>query len=236
MKQSVLKTILSCLQLKHPELIELYPENQGLYTLYTRSGTTLEGLKDDVECFVMIDAVSTKIRGGIEFDIIKASNEAKIEPRKMVQILWDLQMKNRIKFKSDKKMFMFKILNLELSREQIQELASDLFQQLEQLERVRVLKLDETYEMLNESSTESLSESLNQLEVEKKESQCKLDTKIENYFQRTLEYEQKQCYSNSSGFRDPKLKENQKKGYYLFNEGILSCSFLSSNLYAIIQK
>ncbi len=87
---------------------------------------------------------SAKSKGGFEFDLVHVANTAAMLPRQIMSALWDLQKNKKIFFKTDGK-----IMQAQIGRSQplddsiLQEICDELFRKLNQMEMIRVLKLDE---------------------------------------------------------------------------------------------
>lgn len=72
-KEGVMATILSYIELSNPELLQILPGMNGNITLYLNAGTTMEDLCRDFEWFWQVVSHSRKNKGGVEFEAITVS-------------------------------------------------------------------------------------------------------------------------------------------------------------------
>jgi ATP-dependent DNA helicase Q4 len=104
-KETVLATVLSHIELSHPDILHTLPGMffskiylinmlvmNGTLTLYFLTGTTLEDLCKEIDWFWEISRYHTRVRGGIEFEVIKVANAGNILPRELLSVLWNLQV------------------------------------------------------------------------------------------------------------------------------------------------
>ncbi|KAJ3257689.1 hypothetical protein HK103_004316 [Boothiomyces macroporosus] len=186
MKETVISTILSYIQLSNPDDLVFNPSIDGVYTLYFTNKFTLEQMVQEYPEFERLPEVSYKSKGGIEFEIAQIGNNHK----DLASVLWSLQARKLIRFKGDKKIFQVELKkNVKNVQEHATKLIESIYPKLMHIQESRIAKLDLAYDCFNQVASE-------------KEGQALMNQKLADYFSTSAHV--------SEGITDPVLSEKHK--------------------------
>jgi RecQ family ATP-dependent DNA helicase len=143
MKESVISTILSYLEIRYPEIIQQYGPSSGLYTVFFAGKTTIESILDDAPFFSQLSRIGKVSKNSVSFNIGDAVNETKMDYQELVKELWELHARKLIRIKHENKHFLLRIKSDEINDSFLTNLKCELYRHLDHLEKLSVLKLDE---------------------------------------------------------------------------------------------
>ncbi|KAI8901459.1 hypothetical protein BC833DRAFT_617614 [Globomyces pollinis-pini] len=217
-KKESLMTILSYLEIRFQDCIQILPNLDTQYNLYLINGTKVDELYELNSTFYSLFKLSSKSRGGFEFDIVQVSNDCNVLPRDISSLLWNLQMKKKIRFTTDLNAIQIQTNHVDWKRnyksiDNFYETITDwLIEKLTSMDQIRVLKLDEIYDCFYNVAMESHTtiESYEDNELIARQEQ--LVDRLKDYFARSNDDEMKASKEkNKWGFKDPYLIEKQKQ-------------------------
>jgi ATP-dependent DNA helicase Q4 len=206
LKEEVVNTVLSYVELKYPDLIQIRQKTNSTYILFL-SNMNMKELQLEMGG-IELSKFTVKKKGGFYLDIFKVANELDKDPKEIVDLFWDLQAMKKLRFKSETPSISLLILTPNPSDEILDEISEEMAKKLLQLEKTQVLKLDELYEILLTLSFKSLfemEESHQEIIIDK---QKNISEKIQSYFNRT-EKDEIQASLQKQYFRDPELQAKQ---------------------------
>ncbi|KAJ2993752.1 hypothetical protein HDV02_002088 [Globomyces sp. JEL0801] len=196
-KKESLMTILSYLEIRFQDCIQILPNLDTQYNLYLINGTKVDELYELNSTFYSLFKLSSKSRGGFEFDIVQVSNDCNVLPRDISSLLWNLQMKKKIRFTTDLNAIQIQTNHVDWKRnyksiDNFYETITDwLIEKLTSMDQIRVLKLDEIYDCFYNVAMESHTtiESYEDNELIARQEQ--LVDRLKDYFARSNDDEMK---------------------------------------------
>ncbi|TPX38018.1 hypothetical protein SmJEL517_g00395 [Synchytrium microbalum] len=161
-KETVLRTLLTYIDLAPNSPIKLYADMPARYTL--NFGGQLSQLAENDSFVDKILSTSAKVANSLTIETVKICHEAKTTPAELHRHLWDLQKKKALTFTSESPSFCIGVSDAwprmdEEKRDVILNgLRESLDKSTKQLEIAKVVKVDLLYEQLYKSATSTIYE------------------------------------------------------------------------------